>query len=116
MLAYGYAGFLGWIVLTITTVAFKLFRFGFGKSVFSAISEKAPVPGMKSLYNHRLRALSNLLLTTGVVATVLGILAVRGEILVVSLGLVFGGVVCFGVNFFLMARWALLGTEYRPSP
>ena len=115
-LAYGYAGFLGWIVLTITTVAFKLFPIWVWQERFLSDFGKAPVPGMKSLYNHRLRALSNILLTTGVVATVLGILAVRGEILVVSLGLVFGGVVCFVVNFFLMARWALLGTEYRPSP
>ena len=115
-LAYGYAGFLGWIVLTITTVAFKLFPIWVWQERFLSDFGKAPVPGMKSLYNHRLRALSNLLLTTGVVATVLGILTVRGEILVVSLGLVFGGVVCFVVNFFLMARWALLGKEYHPSP
>jgi hypothetical protein len=72
------------------------------------------VPGIKSLYNHRLRLISNFLLTAGVIATVFGILAERGEILVVSLGIVFAGVVCFVVNFFLMARWALLGKEYHP--
>ena len=112
--AYGYAGIFGWIVLTIATVAFKLFPIWVWQERFQPEYGKIPVPGMKSLYNHRLRLLSNVLLTTGVVATVVGILAVRGEILVVSLGLVFAGGVSFAVNFFLMARWALLGTEYHP--
>jgi hypothetical protein len=111
--AYGYAGFLGWFVLTIATVAFKLFPIWVWQERFQPDYGKRSVPGMKSLYNHRLRFISNLLLTTGVVATVVGILAVRGEVLVVSLGLVFGGVVCFVANFFLMARWALLGLEYK---
>lgn len=113
--AYGYAGFLGWFVLTIATVAFKLFPIWVWQERFQPEYGKKPVPGMKSLYNHRLRAVSNFLLTVGVIATVMGILAVRGEILLVSLGVVFAGVVCFVVNFFLMARWALLGTEYKPS-
>lgn len=112
--AYGYAGILGWFVLTIATVAFKLFPIWVWQERFQPEYGKKPVPGMKSLYDHRLRAVSNVLLSAGVVGTVLGILAVRGEILVVSMGLVFGGVMCFVVNFFLMARWALLGKEYRP--
>ncbi|MGH9462422.1 MAG: hypothetical protein ACRD1X_14490 [Vicinamibacteria bacterium] len=112
--AYGYAGFLGWFVLTIATVAFKLFPIWVWQERFQPEYGKKPVPGMKSLYNNRLRVLSNFLLTTGVVATVAGILAERGEILVVSLGLVFGGAACFAVNFFLMARWALLRVEYHP--
>jgi hypothetical protein len=84
--AYGYAGFLGWIVLTIATVAFKLFPIWVWQERFQRDFGKAPVPG-----------------------------SLRGEILVVSLGLVFGGVVCFAINFFLMARWALLDLEYRPG-
>jgi hypothetical protein len=112
--AYGYAGFLGWFVLTIATVAFKLFPIWVWQERFQPEYGKKPVPGIKSLYNHRLRFISNFLLTTGVIATVFGILAERGEILVVSLGIVFAGVVCFVVNFFLMARWALLGKEYHP--
>jgi hypothetical protein len=112
--AYGYAGLLGWIVLTIATVAFKLFPIWVWQERFQPEYGKKPVPGMKSLYNHRLRAISNALLTAGVLATVVGILTVRGEILVVSLGLVFGGAVGFVVNFFLMARWALLRLEYHP--
>ena len=111
-LAYGYAGFYGWFVLTIAAVAFKLFPIWVWQERFQPEYGKKPVPGMKSLYNHRLRALSILLLTLGVLATIGGILTARGEILIVSLGLVFGGVVCFIVNFFLMARWVLLGMKY----
>ena len=70
---------------------------------------------MKDLYNHRLRALSNVLVTVGVLATVVGIVSVRSEILAVSLGLVFGGVVCFAINFAMMARWALLDLTYHPA-
>ena len=66
------------------------------------------------LYNHRLRALSNVLVTVGVLATVVGIVSVCGELLAVSLGLVLGGVICFAINFAMMARWALLDLEYHP--
>jgi len=111
--AYAYAGLLGWIALTITTVAFKLFPIWVWQERFQPDYGKIPVPGMKALYNHRLRAVSNVLLTAGILATVAGILSLRGSILFVSLGLVFGGVVCFVINFFLMARWALLKVEYH---
>ena len=114
-LAYSYAAFLGWIVLTITTVAFKLFPIWVWQERFQRDFGKAAVPGMKDLYNHRLRALSNALVTVGVLATVVGIVSVRGELLAVSLGLVFGGVVCFAINFVMMARWALLDLEYHPA-
>lgn len=110
--AYGYAGFLGWIVLTITTVAFKLFPIWVWQERFQRDFGIAAVPGMKDLYNHRLRAFSNILLTVGVLATVAGIVSARGEILAVSLGLVFGGLVCFAINFVMMARWALLDLTY----
>ena len=114
-LAYGYAALLGWIVLTITTVAFKLFPIWVWKERFQRDFGKTAVPGMKDLYNHRLRALSNVLVTVGVLVTVVGIVSVRSEILAVSLGLVFGGVVCFAINFVMMARWALLDLEYHPA-
>ena len=115
-LAYGYAALVGWIVLTITTVAFKLFPIWVWQERFQRDFGKAPVPGMKDLYNHRLRAVSNVLVTVGVLATVAGIVSGRGEILAVSLGLVFGGVSCFAINFVMMARWALLDLEYHPAP
>ena len=113
-LAYGYAALLGWIVLTITTVAFKLFPIWVWKERFQRDFGKVSVPGMKDLYNHRLRVLSNVLVAVGVLSTVVGIVSLRGEILAVSLGLVFGGVVCFVINFVMMARWALLDLEYHP--
>jgi hypothetical protein len=113
--AYAYAGFFGWIVLTITTVAFKLFPIWVWQERFQRDFGIAAVPGMKDLYNHRLRALSNVLVTVGVLATVVGIVSERGEILAISLGLVFVGVSCFVINFVMMARWALLDLEYHPA-
>jgi hypothetical protein len=113
--AYGYCGLVGWIVLTITTVAFKLFPTWVWQERFLADFGKRPVPGIKDLYSHRLRAVSNPLVTIGVLATVAGILSENGSMLAVSLGLVFLGIGCFFVNFVKMARWALLNLEYRPA-
>ena len=114
-LAYGYTALLGWIVLTITTVAFKIFPIWVWQERFQKDFGKAAVPGMKDLYNHRLRALSHVLVAVEVSATAVGIVSASGELLLVSLGLVFFGVVCFVVNFVMMARWALLDLEYRPA-
>jgi hypothetical protein len=113
--AYGYAGFLGWIVLTITAIAFKLFPTWVWQERFRADFGKRPVPGIKDLYSHRLRKVSYLLVTGGVLATIVGILSQKESILAVSLGLVFFGIVCFAINFVMMARWALLNLEYRPE-
>ena len=114
-LAYGYTGLVGWIVLTITTVAFKLFPIWVWQERFQADFGKRPVPGMKDLYSRRLRDASRALLIAGVLATAVGIAIPARAVLSVSFGLVFAGVVGFVVNFAMMARWALLRIEYRPS-
>ena len=114
-LAYGYTGLVGWIVLTITTVAFKLFPIWVWQERFQADFGKRPVPGMKDLYSRRLRDASRALLIAGVLATAVGIAIPVRAVLSVSFGLVFAGVVGFVVNFAMMARWALLRVEYRPS-
>ena len=44
-----------------------------------------------------------------------GIVVNHLRLITIGLGLVIAGVCAFLVNFFLMARWALLGTVYRPS-
>lgn len=114
-LAYGYAALFGWIVFTITTVAFKLFPIWVWQERFQADFGRKPVPGMKDLYAHGLRVLSHLALGVGVVGTVVGILAAERVVLAVATGVVVLGVVTFIVNFVRMARWALLPLEYRPS-
>ncbi|MFQ5741246.1 MAG: hypothetical protein ACE5JX_19790 [Acidobacteriota bacterium] len=111
--AYGYAGLLGWIVLTITTVAFKLFPLWVWQERFQPEFGTRPVPAMRELYSRRLARASHLLLTVGVVATVVGIVSQDGSVLFVSLGLFFVGIVSFIINFVMMARWALFNLEYR---
>ncbi len=113
--AYGYAGLVGWIVLTIVIVAFKLFPTWVWQKRFLSELGVKPVPAMKDLYNHRLRIVSNLLVTIGVVGTVAGILGQVRILVAIAPGLVFAGLLGFAFNFFRLARWAH-GAEYDPSP
>lgn len=114
-LAYGYAAIFGWIVLTVTTVAFKLFPMWVWQERFQSDFGKRPVPGMKELYSHPLRNVANGMLATGVVGTMIGVVLETPSLLRVAPGLVFLGVVGFAVNFVRMARWALLKLEYHPT-
>jgi hypothetical protein len=82
---------------------------------FLADVGKQVVPGIQDLYSDGLRKLSHLLVTGGVLATTAGILFQSEAVLNVSLGAVFFGVLCFAVNFVMMARWALLRLDYRPE-
>jgi len=73
------------------------------------------VPGMKSLYSHRLRAIAAGCLALGILSTAVGIVLAQSTVLVTSLGLVFAGVLAFVANFARVARWALLELSYRPT-
>jgi hypothetical protein len=114
-LAYGYSGLFGWIVFTITAVAFKLFPIWVWQERFQADFGRKPVPGMKDLYLHGLRVGSHLLLAAGVIGTAAGIFWGARPMLAVGSALVVLGVVSFIFNFVRMARWGLLPGEYRPS-
>jgi hypothetical protein len=113
--AYGYLGLVGWVVLTVVAMAFKLFPMWVWKERFQADFGQRPVPGMKELYEPRLKRLSDAGLVAGVGAVALG--AALGSPLPLRLGawLVLAGVIGFLANFVRMARWELLDLEFQPS-
>jgi hypothetical protein len=115
-LAYGYVGLLGWITLTITSHAYKLFPMFVWEERFRNLWGKETVPAMRDLYSTSLQTLSNSLISLGVLGTVAGVLANYLPVIAFFHGTVIIGVAAFLVNFFLMARWAILKKEFHPTP
>jgi len=113
--AYGYLGLVGWVGLTVVAMAFKLFPMWVWKERFQADFGRRPVPGMKELYGHRLRAAADAALAAGVSSVTLGAATGWRPGVAVGAWLVVGGVLGFLVNFVRVARWELLGLEFRPS-
>ena len=113
--AYGYVGLYGWFGLTIVAMAFKLFPMWVWKARFQEHFGKRPVPGMKDLYSHRLKAVADAALATGVVAVGGGALLASRAALQIGTLLALVGVVGFLANFVRMARWELLKLEYQPT-
>lgn len=114
-LAYGFLALYGFMVLTVITVAFKLFPMWVWKERFQEDFGKKPVPGMKELYSETLRVTANLAVFTGVVLTATAILVSSPMLLNISTPLLMLGVVCFVANFMRVARWELLKKEFRPT-
>ena len=83
---------------------------------FRALYGKQPVPAMRDLYSPHLQAVSGIFLATGIAGTAAGILSGSLPLITFFHGAVIIGAAAFVVNFFLMARWALLGTRFEPSP
>ena len=115
-LAYGYVGFYGWITLTIAAQVYKLFPMFVWAERFKQSWGKEPVPAMRDLYNPTLQTLSGSFISIGVVGVAGGILANFLPLITFFHGMVLIGIVAFLINFVLMARWALLGRAYKPSP
>jgi hypothetical protein len=113
--AYGYLGLVGWVGLTVVAMAFKLFPMWVWKECFQADFGHRPVPGMKELYDHRLKTLADWTLVTGIGGVSLGTLTGWRPGVAVGAWLVFGGVIGFLANFVRVARWELLKLEFRPS-
>lgn len=114
-LAYGFVAVFGFMVLTVVTVAFKLFPMWVWKERFQEDFGKKPVPGMKELHSETLRIAANLALFAGVLFTAIGITVSSPSLLNVSTPLILLGVVCFVANFVRVARWELLKKEFRPT-
>jgi len=114
--AYGYVGLYGWFGLTIVAMAFKLFPMWVWKERFQEHFGKRPVPGMQDLYSHRLKAVADFALATGVIAVGGGALFASRDALRVGSFLALIGVLGFLANFVRMARWELLKLEYQPTP
>ena len=113
--AYGYVGLYGWFGLTIVAMAFKLFPMWVWKERFREHFGKRPVPGMKDLYSHRLKAVADAALVTGVLAVGGGALLASPAALRFGSLLALIGVLGFLANFIRMARWELLKLEYQPT-
>ena len=114
-LAYGFLGIIGFMVLSVVTVAFKLFPMWVWKERFQKEFGKRPVPGMKELHSERLRAAANIALFSGALISAIGIVQANETVLAVSTTLVLAGVVCFLANFVRVARWDLLKKHYEPT-
>ena len=113
-LAYGYTALFGWVTLTITAIAFKLFPLWVWRERFLPEWGKRPVPAVASLYSHGLRDLTGTALLVGVLATAAAIIAESESVLRISLPVVLAGMIAFVVNFARTARWALLPIAYHP--
>jgi hypothetical protein len=85
------------------------------KERFQADFGRRPVPGMKELYDHRLKRLADTALVAGIGSVTLG--AATGSRAAVALGawVALGGVVGFLANFVRMARWELFDLEFEPT-
>ncbi len=115
-LAYGVLAILGFMVLTVVTVAFKLFPMWVWKERFQEDFGIKPVPGMKDLHSEPLRILASLALGGGVVLSVVAILISSAPLLTPAVGLIVVGVVAFVFNFATVARWGLLkNLDYVPT-
>ena len=114
-LAYGFLGIIGFMVLSVVTVAFKLFPMWVWKERFQKEFGKRPVPGMKELHSERLRTAANIALFSGALISAIGIVQANETVLAVSTTLVLTGVVCFLANFVRVARWDLLKKDYEPT-
>lgn len=114
-LAYGFLAVFGFMVLTVVTVAFKLFPMWVWKERFQKDFGKKPVPGMKELHSEKLRVFANLAIFTGVLLTAVAIVMSTASLLNVSTPLLLLGVMSFVANFVRVARWELLKKEFEPT-
>jgi hypothetical protein len=114
-LAYGYTALLGWITLTITSLAFKLFPMFVWEERFRDLWGKEPTPAVSDLYSRKLQALSGSFISLGVAGAAAGVLVNYLPLITFFHGMVVLGVGAFVLNFFFVARWALLHKQYHPS-
>lgn len=114
-LAYGFVAIYGFMVLSVVTVAFKLFPMWVWKERFQRDFGIKPVPGMKELHSETLRAAANVGIFTAVLLTAAAIIVSSPMLLNVSIPLLLTAVVCFVANFARVARWELLKKEFHPT-
>jgi hypothetical protein len=114
-LAYGYVGILGWITLTITAQVYKLFPMFVWEERFRHLWGIQPVPAMRDLYSAGLQTISNGFIASGVAGVTVGVIGHWRPLITVAQGLVVIGAITFLMNFFLMARWAILRWPYNPT-
>ena len=115
-LAYGVVAIVGFMILTVVTIAFKLFPMWVWKERFQDDFGKRPVPGMKELASETLRKGAAVAIFVAVVALAAGIYFENALVLRVATLAFLAGVVQFLVNFARVARWGLLDLEYKPTP
>jgi len=116
LFAYGAIAFLGWNTLTIVSLALKLFPLWVWQERFGADWGVRPVPRVTDLYRPWLREATGIGLTLGTLLTAAGLLQGSGALAQWGVRVVFAGVVCFLVNFVLMARWEMFDITFTPGP
>jgi hypothetical protein len=104
-IAYGVLALFGWAAYSFTTIAFKLLPTWIWQERFQKDWLKKPVPGVRELYSHRLRRLSEVFLGLGAPLSAAAAAAGSARWLLPGTGLVLAGVLCFFANFSIMVRW-----------
>jgi hypothetical protein len=94
------------MVLTVVTVAFKLFPIFVWKDRFQPEYGKSPVPGMKDLPSHGLRVGANLATFMGSLGTAAAIFVGHAGALTASTLILAAGIAAFVVNLALVLRWS----------
>jgi hypothetical protein len=105
-LAYGFLGLFGFMVLTVVTVAFKLFPIFVWKDRFQPEYGKNPVPGMKELPSQGLRVGATLATFVGSLGTAAAIFLGHAGALTASTVILAFGIAAFVVNLALVLRWS----------
>jgi hypothetical protein len=76
---------------------------------------KEPTLAVSDLYSRNLQALSGSFISLGVAGTAAGVLVNYLPLITFFHGMVVLGVGAFVLNFFFVARWALLHKQYYPT-
>jgi hypothetical protein len=106
--AYGFLGLVGFMALTVVTVAFKLFPIFVWKERFQPDYMKKPVPGMKDLPNPVLRAGASVSVFAGSLCTAAAIFTGSSLALHFSTVLLLLGIAAFAWNLARVLRWSFL--------
>jgi hypothetical protein len=114
-LAYGALAILGFMTLTVVTIAFKLFPIWVWKERFRDDFGKKPVPGMKDLPSELLRRVANLAVFGGVWGMAASVYRGNETGLGLSTAVLSIGILSFVLNFLCVVRWSLLDLTYRPT-
>ncbi|HXV59212.1 MAG TPA: hypothetical protein VEK15_00855 [Vicinamibacteria bacterium] len=107
-LAYGFLGLYGFMVLTVSAVAPKLFPIWVWKERYRDEYGKHPVPGMKELPDKRLIRFANSAILLGTLSTTVSICLAFPEGLLMAATILLAGVCAFVTNLLRIVRHSLL--------
>jgi len=114
--AYGFVALFGWIALTVAGTSWKLFSSWVWLERFAPIarSRTEPVPTAAQLVSPLVRNACGTLLLLGVAGVTTGMVLGDRRVVAPSTWVLGGGVALLVLQFFRIARWALLPLRWKP--